>query len=752
MKRTVIALAGLVSLLTAGTGQTLEASASRTWTQRDKEDFATAQLDGIAVSGEGALRLSARVVPLFEVPQPNVWCLARDSKGRIYSGGGNDGRVYRLSPGASAPEMIFDASELAILAMAVDKDDRLYAASSPNGAIYRIENDGTSRMIFDPDAVYVWALLFDDRGRLHVATGSPGRVLRIDDPSQAGGREAAAATTLLESGEDHIRSLVRAADGTFYAGSDQNGIIYRIGAKGETSVVYDSPMREIAALAVDGDRIYAAGLAPAQQRGGDSDGGSNEGVTRVRVTAEGSEEEQPQQPQQQGQGQRRPQAQERYFGMVYAVTTDGNAQTIWESRRDLPLSLALLGEPRAGTARDLLIGTGGSGNTSGGDQGEVILLTEPADASTWVTVPSQQVNALLRDIDGTILAAASNLGQVVRLAPGKLESGTVTSSVHDAGFTASWGSLSWVADVPKGASVTMQVRSGETEQPDATWSAWSEPMTEGAGSPIRAPRARFIQWRSTLKPASGGTSPVLRSVQVGYLPDNVPPRITSIEVQPPGTVLTGTPGNQGNDGSNNASARRPTQPPRRSTEKGMRAVSWSVEDANDDEMKFRVEFKAEDETLWKPLAEDLATEFHTWDESSMPDGTYRLRVSASDSPSNPPGTERTVERISPAFDIDNTPPVVGPLRFEAGPGGPGPRSGEVVAKVHDASSPIVSATYSVDAGEWTRVHPVDGVADSPEEEFRFTVKNLAVGEHTVTLRVSDRAGNTGAAKVVITVE
>jgi len=751
MKRTVIALAGLLSLLTAGTGQTPEASASRTWTQRDREHFAAAQRDGVAVSGEGALRLSARVIPLFEVPQPNVWCLARDSKGRIYSGGGNDGRVYRLNPGATTPEMIFDATELAILAMAVDKDDRLYVASSPNGAIYRIESDGTSRMIFDPDAVYVWALLFDDRGRLHVATGTPGRVLRIDEPSHAGGRGVAPSTTLLESGEDHIRSLVRGDDGTFYAGSDQNGIIYRIGPKGETSVVYDSPMREIAALAVDGDRIYAAGIAPAQQRGGDTDAGSSEGVTRVRVTAEGSEEEQPQQPQQ-GQGQRRPPAQERYFGMVYAVSADGNAQTVWESRQDLPLSLALLGEARDGMVRDLLIGTGGSGGATGGDQGEVILLTEPADASTWVSVPSQQVNALLRDADGTILAAASNLGQVVRIAPGTLESGTVTSTVHDAGFTASWGSLSWVAEVPRGASVTMQVRTGETEQPDATWSIWSDALSEATGSPIRAPRARFIQWRSTLKAGSGGTSPVLRSVQVGYLPDNVPPRITSVEVQPPGTVLMGTPGNQGNDGSNNATSRRPTQPPRRSAEKGMRAVSWSVEDANDDEMKYRVEFKAEDETLWKPLVEDLATEFHTWDESSMPDGTYRLRISASDSPSNPPGTERTVERISPAFDIDNTPPVVGPLRFEAGPGGPGPRSGEVVAKVHDASSPIVSATYSVDAGEWTRVHPVDGVADSPEEEFRFTVKGLAAGEHTVTLRVSDQAGNTGAGKVVITVE
>ena len=752
MKRTTIALTGLVSLMMAGPGQWPEASVSRTWIQRDRPDFASAQLEGIALSGEGALRLSARVTPLFEVPQPNVWCLARDSKGRIYSGGGNDGRVYRLDPGASAPEVVFDASELAILAMALDKDDRLYVASSPNGAIHRIEADGTSSMVYDPDAVYVWSLVFDERGRLYVATGAPGRVLRLDEPGKRG---EVRATTLLAPGEDHIRSLVRSEGGVFYAGSDQNGIVYRITAKGESSVVYDSPMREVSALAVDsgprGDRVYAAGLAPAQQRGGggDAEGGSTEGVTRVRVTAEGSEEEQPQQPPQQGQGQRRPPAQERYFGMIYAISADGHAETIWESRQQLPLSLAFLDQP-SGAPRELLVGTGGA-NAGGSEQGEVILLADPSDASTWVTVPGQQVNALMRDADGSFLAAASNLGQVVRISPGALETGTVTSTVHDAGFTASWGTLSWTADVPRGAAVVMQVRTGETEQPDASWSDWSAEQTAAEGSPIRAPRARFIQWRSTLKAASGGGSPVLRSVQVGYLPDNVPPRITSIEVQPPGTVLSGTPGNQGSDGSNNTT-RRQAQPPRRSTERGMRAVSWSVEDANEDDLKYRVEFKAEDETLWKPLAQDLAAEFHTWDESSMPDGTYRLRISATDAPSNPPGSERTVERVSSAFDIDNTPPSVGPLRFEAGPGGPGPREGVVAARVQDAGSPIVAATYSVDAGAWTRVNPEDGVADSHEEEFRFAVKDLAPGEHTVTLRVSDRSGNNGAGKIVITIE
>ena len=65
----------------------------------------------------------------------------------------------------------------------------------------------------------------------------------------------------------------------------------------------------------------------------------------------------------------------------------------------------------------------------------------------------------------------------------------------------------------------------------------------------------------------------------------------------------------------------------------------------------------------------------------------------------------------------------------------------------DATSAIVKAQYSVDAGEWTLVQPVGDVGDSPDERYEFTLRNLAPGEHTVAVRANDEFDNLAAAEV-----
>ncbi len=745
MNRPTLAHTALAFLIAGVLAAPAPAATSRSWTLRERKDFSEAQFDGVSLAEDGSLRLAAGITSSFEVPQPNLWCVAADSKGRVYVGGGNDGRVYRIGPAGGEIVPVFDADQIGVHALAVDSQDRIYAASSPDGAIWRIEEGRDPVILHDPGAKFIWSLVLDAQDRIYAALGSPGRVVRLDTRTPD-----AAPLTVLETGEDHIRSLARAQDGSIYAGSDGGGIIYRIDPEGRSRVVYDTPMREIAAIAVDASegapRIWAAALGPvAAPRGRPSpesgSQGSGDGVTRVRVTAEGDEgeeESQPSQPQQ--QEQRRPPVQERYQGAIYRIDADGYARQVWESRQQLPLSIAVL-RPSPGRPQGVLVGTA--------DQGDVILLGSTAEASAFVTVPSQQVNALAALDDGTVLAAASNLGRVVRIRPGGQESGELTSTVHDAGFTSTWGSISWTADVPRGASVRFQVRTGDTEQPDGTWSAWSADLSAEDGTPIPSPRARFIQWRARLRAASTGESPVIRSVSLGYLQDNMPPEITSVEIQPPGLVLIGMPPQAD---SNGAPARRQRVQPRRTFEKGKRSVTWSAQDSNDDDLRYDVEFKAEDEKLWKPLAKDLSTEFHSWDETSMPDGVYRIRVRATDSPSNPPGAEKIALRLSAAFDVDTTPPVVGSPRFRPGARSRGAGAGEVEVTVSDTFSPIGDVAWSLDAGPWVPVHPVDGIADSKEESFRFTVDGLAPGEHTVTVRATDRAGNTGASRVVLRIE
>ena len=47
-----------------------------------------------------------------------------------------------------------------------------------------------------------------------------------------------------------------------------------------------------------------------------------------------------------------------------------------------------------------------------------------------------------------------------------------------------------------------------------------------------------------------------------------------------------------------------------------------------------------------------------FDTLTYSDGTYLLRVTASDAPSNPLGTELRAERVGPPFVVDNSLPVV----------------------------------------------------------------------------------------------
>lgn len=735
MLSTLIPIA-IVSLL----AQEARASVSRAWVLRDRDDFKEVKLDGVAAQGDGTFSLSARVQPVLDAAQPNLWCLARDGRGNLYAGSGNEGKVYRIPAGGGPAEVVFDADELAVHAVAIDATGSLHAATSPHGAVYRIDRGGSSEIIFDPEDAYIWSVAFDADNRMMVATGSKGRIYRVP-------RDGSKPEVLLDGPEEHIRSLAQAPDGSFYAGSDRGGILYRLDTRGKVKVVYDSPMQEISSLLVmelsgGGHEVYAATLAPLPRQSGGRAAPGSGGVTRVRVTADDpdgdespspgngqSSEQQDESRQQKAQpAQRRP---ERFFGAVFRITPEGYARKIWESRQSLPLSLA--GDGQGG----VLIGTG--------NEGDVLRIHPAADATDFVKVSSEQITALLADGEGGYFAAGSNLGQVVRISPALAEEGTITSPALDADFTSTWGALSWTAQTPRGASISFRARTGNTEQPDDSWSDWSAPYTRATGTPIERPRARYLQWEATLAAGSGG-GPVLKGVQISYLQDNLPPEITTLEVLDPGIVLVGSGG--GGDGS--PAARRAKNQPRRSIDKGRRAVLWKSEDINDDDLRFDVFFKAEDETLWKPLGRDLDVEFHTWDATAMPDGVYRIRVTASDAPSNPPGGEQSGSRVSSAFDVDNTPPVVEPVRTTVvkDPSGPG-RAVDVSVTVLDSFSAITSVAYSIDAADWVPILPEDQIADSPREVFRFTTSALEPGEHTVTVKARDRAGNTSAAKSVV---
>ncbi|MCF2529769.1 DUF4082 domain-containing protein [Yinghuangia soli] len=90
----------------------------------------------------------------------------------------------------------------------------------------------------------------------------------------------------------------------------------------------------------------------------------------------------------------------------------------------------------------------------------------------------------------------------------KLVSGTYTSQVLDAAQMVSWVQATWQADLPRGTSLKVSVRTGSKAVPDATWTAWRD--LAGSGAPLGG-GSRYLQYKVELT-GTGTASPTLLGI------------------------------------------------------------------------------------------------------------------------------------------------------------------------------------------------------------------------------------------------
>jgi hypothetical protein len=135
------AAAVLGSLLLVLDVTTLGAVSSQTWRQRELADFENAQLHGVSLSADGTIRLAPPLDLLYEADEPYIWALAEGADGAIYAAGGNDGAIYRIAPSGEG-EVYFHVEEPQVQAMVVGPDGDLFVGTAPGGRIYKISPDG----------------------------------------------------------------------------------------------------------------------------------------------------------------------------------------------------------------------------------------------------------------------------------------------------------------------------------------------------------------------------------------------------------------------------------------------------------------------------------------------------------------------------------------------------------------------------------------------------------------------------------
>jgi hypothetical protein len=417
---------------------------------------------------------------------------------------------------------------------------------------------------------------------------------------------------------------------------------------------------------------------------------------------------------------------------VYRINPDNTVETLWSSKEENLYDIAW-------TNKGLLLATD--------NQGRIYRLDEPRKATLLVETRESEILRIV-PAGAQILAAAGDMGKLFRLGGSVTDSGSFESPAHDASSAARWGRLSWRADTCGGCKLLFRTRTGNSARPDKTWSDWSDPLSDAAGSSISSPNARYIQWKAEFQGAAGA-GPSLDSVRLAYLPQNTAPAVKSVTVSAqtasagakqaqssaPTPVYSITVTGTGEAGASSVSGTS-TQPlTRASTEQIL--ISWSAEDLDGDKLVYTLEFKGEGDSSWKPLRKSVTDTSYAIDAESLADGRYFFRVTASDRLSNPAQSARESDLTSAPILVDRTPPVIAV------------NAAALTFEVTDAASPLKGVEYSVDAGPWTPVAPDDGVLDSMRESFTLKPGPLPPGEHMLVIRAYDSANNAGVKKIIL---
>jgi outer membrane protein assembly factor BamB len=742
---------------------------TRSWRQSTYEEFLKGTSTGVTVRSDGRLELSPKFTLLADADASFLWTLRTDPKGVLYAAGGSPAKVFRFDA-SGKPSKAFESTDLAAQAIAFDSKGNLYVGTSPEGKVYRVSATGEKSVFFDPKTKYIWDLAFGADGTLYVATGDKGQIFAVSPDGKS--------ELYYASDEAHIRVLAFDAKGNLLVGTEPSGRVLRVTKTANSNarkdkekepaaegfVLYETSKREITALAVAPDgNVYAAAIGEKQHAGSQSSTiiSTSGGTTTITgggvISAGGAPGQSPFVP-----------FPPLLSGSIYKIAPDGAPEELWTSRDDVVYSLALTAEGR------LLAGTGNNGALLAVDGRGVFAQLAKAG--------SAQITGITRGPNGKIFLCTANPGKVFSVGPEYEPEGTYESRSFDAGLFSKWGRIDWWSPPPtapntKSASneprLEFFVRSGNTEDPGKEWSRWYGPYSKP--TVVEAPPARFAQWKAVIHDGRYGDG--IEWVTLAYLPRNVAPVIDGIAVQDPNVRVQGIvalqSGQQPSVALKNPPAANPTgvvissglspkfeQPPQGFQQKGSQSVLWTAHDDNEDDLRYTVLYRAENEKEWKVLKDKLAEKFYSWDATSLPDGAYYLRIVASDAPSNPTADALTTARDSERFVIDNTPPtierlessVVAAPRKEDSNASASQRTAALKFAARDTTSSIDRAQYSIDGGDWVMIAPIGSVSDSLEERYEFTLPEaLSPGEHSIAVRAYDRFENVGSAKTIVNV-
>ncbi len=218
--------------------------------------------------------------------------------------------------------------------------------------------------LYEATEPFFWSLVSDRDGNLYAGSGNEGKVYRIDATGQA--------KVVADTNELEVHSLAIDRKGNLFAGTSPRGSVYKIASDGSQEVFFDPDDRYIWAMAVDnaGNLLVATGEK----------------------------------------------------GNLYRVNPSGESETLFESQETHLVCLT----------------TDGEGNIYAGSDsnGLIFKIDRSGKASVLFDTPFEEVHALLLDSRGNVYAAAIN-GATRAAAPAPAPAATAGQAPPAPGVTES---------------------------------------------------------------------------------------------------------------------------------------------------------------------------------------------------------------------------------------------------------------------------------------------------------------------------
>ncbi len=666
-------------------------------------DWLGSETRGVRIGADGRLRLAPSLRRVGQLPEGVIWAAVPDGSGGAYLSAGTEGKLFHYVGGQMKP--LGQVKGGIVFAMARLGQD-LVVAPTGEGKLFRVTPGGEVKPFADIDARIVWALAVEGDAVI-VAGGAEKGALLVQ------AREGSSRRLTELADETAFTALAPDGQGGWYLGSHGRGLVLRYNRQGDRlETLMDTPFEEVRALALADGQLYI---------------GADNGLTPKFSTGQLERRE----------GYLQVDTSSTARSAVIRLDKDRVPETLWQSAQSQVYALTVW-------KNQLLVGTGNRSRLFSLPLGKV------RDTDPFAVVQelgTAQATAFLPS-GGDLLVVGSNPAELHLLSEAQATEGTLESKILKGAPIADWGRAYLDADLPTGTNVELQFRTGSTEAPDATWSPWTPPLRSGERPAL--PPARFAQFRLRLSSTRGGATPIVETVSLHWSHRNLAPVWEGVDTMAPGLVITRTapPDDIGIE-------RVPLETQKlipalgymgaekRSFRRGGQSFVFRVNDPNGDALQFAIRLLPDRgapfllEKTWKE-------KFFSFDTLPVPDGRYRMEITASDAPTVPFNAVLTSTWRTASFTVDHTPPSI--TELSAGSEGDGIR---VRFLARDETSVLKDAAISADGEHWLQIVPEDRVFDQKEERFDVVVPRDAVRGDRVLVRAVDQNNNEQTAAVTL---